>query len=304
MALRLPHSTRTQWSIVFAWSIVSLAFGAGALKAQDLPDAPSTLLDFADLSGEQSQQTMPQLPVPKPLPPCDKVNQATSIGPRAERPVQGEKRGQPCIQENPLQPIVSAKDLPALSSQEKGKLAARDIVDPFNLFTIGAYSGIVIASNAHTAYGPGWKGFGKLTGYSFLEDTQGEFFGTFAIPSLAHQDPRYYRMPGQPVARRLLHAIGHTVVTRHDDGSPMPNYATLLTYPISAELSNLYVPGIAVNAPSTTKRIGLGLATDPVGAIVAEFLPDVARRIHIRVVFVQQILQQVVAGAPSVSSGP
>ena len=122
---------------------------------------------------------------------------------------------------------------------------------------------------------------------------QGEFVGTFAIPSLTHEDPRYYRLPGRPFPRRLLHAVSHTVLTRRDDGSTMPNYATLMTYPISAELTNLYVPGVRTNAPSTGKRIALGLATDTVGQIVAEFLPDVAKRIHIRVIFVQQILQQV-----------
>ena len=100
-------------------------------------------------------------------------------------------------------------------------------------------------------------------------------------------------MPGSPIRRRILHALVHTVVSQHDDGTLMPNYATLLTYPIGAELSNLYVPGIGSNAPSTTKRILLGYATDPSGALIAEFLPDVAKRIHIHVVFVQQILLQV-----------
>lgn len=186
--------------------------------------------------------------------------------------------------------------MPPLQAKQKAYLAVRDVIDPFNLVTILGYSGIAIASNAHTAYGPGFPGFGRLASYSLVEDMQGEFFGTFVIPSLAHEDPRYYRIPGRPFTHRLLHAVSHTVITRHDDGSAMPNYATLLTYPISAELTNLYVPGVAVNAPSTAKRISLGLATDPVGQIVAEFLPDVAKRIHIRIIFVQQILQQVAQG--------
>jgi len=73
----------------------------------------------------------------------------------------------------------------------------------------------------------------------------------------------------------------------------MINYATLLTYPISAELSNLYVPGLSTNAKSTGERIAAGYATDPVGPLIAEFLPDIAKHIHIRIVFVQQILEQV-----------
>ena len=76
----------------------------------------------------------------------------------------------------------------------------------------------------------------------------------------------------------------------------MPNYATLLNYPVSAEISNLYVPGIRGNGPSTVARIFLGLATEPIGSLIAEFLPDLARRIHVRVVIVQHILDQVARG--------
>jgi hypothetical protein len=104
-------------------------------------------------------------------------------------------------------------------------------------------------------------------------------------------------MPGKPMAKRIGHALVHTVWTQHDDGSPMINYATLLTYPISAELGNLYVPGLRTNAPSTGTRIVAGYATDPIGPLIAEFLPDIAKHIHIRIVFVQQILQQVATGS-------
>ncbi len=72
----------------------------------------------------------------------------------------------------------------------------------------------------------------------------------------------------------------------------MPNYAVLLTYPISAEISNLYVPGIQSNAASTGKRILTGYALDPINNLLTEFLPDIASRIHVRVIVVQRILNQ------------
>ncbi len=67
---------------------------------------------------------------------------------------------------------------------------------------------------------------------------------------------------------------------------------------IAAEIFNLYVPGIATDAPATGKRILVGLATNPADDIVSEFLPDVAKRIHVRIVFVQQIMNQVALGSP------
>jgi hypothetical protein len=192
--------------------------------------------------------------------------------------------------------VINSEERQPLTSAQKGYLAARDVVDPFNLVVIAGEAAGGVATNAHSAYGPGLRGFGRLAGYDLLQDAQGEFFGTFLIPSITHEDPRYRRMQHATVPRRILHALAHTVIAQHDDGSTMPNYATLLTYPISAELSNLYVPGVQDDARSTARRIGIGLATDPASNLVAEFLPDLARRVHVRSVFIQQIVNQMATG--------
>jgi hypothetical protein len=104
-------------------------------------------------------------------------------------------------------------------------------------------------------------------------------------------------MPRATIRRRIEHALIHTVVSQHDDGSLMPNYATLINYPLSAEISNLYVPDIGTNASSTAKRVLVGYATDPIGPLVAEFLPDFAKRVHIHIIFAQQILNRNALGS-------
>ena len=56
-------------------------------------------------------------------------------------------------------------------------------------------------------------------------------------------------MPHGTVPRRILHAISRTVIAQSDYGNNMPNYATLLTYPINQQSSRtFYVPGIQSNA--------------------------------------------------------
>ena len=270
-----------------------------------LPDSPGTLIvarAAVPLSLELSD-TLPgsdgdvQAGVPSRLPSC---RTPSTSSPEAnwsarERP----SADVPCQQENPVQPVVNSRFAGPLTPRLKARLAIRDVTDPFNVLTIAGYSAFAVAANAHSAYGPGLKGWGKLSGYSTVEDAQGEFFGTFLICSLAHEDPRYHRLPNAPLKRRVLHAVGHTFITAHDDGTRMPNYSTLLTYPISAELSNLYVPGVPTNLRDTAGRVGIGLATDPSGTLLAEFLPDIAKRIHIHVIFIQEILNQVVTGGTS-----
>ncbi len=185
-----------------------------------------------------------------------------------------------------------------LNSPQKAFLAATDIADPGNLAVIAVSSAIYTFANPSSAYGPGVSGFGRNYGYALAQDCTAELLGTWLIPSIARQDPRYDRMPGAPTGRRILHALAHTVVTQHDDGSTMPNYATLLTYPISAEIANLYVPGLHTSSASTAKRVVIGLASDPADALIGEFLPDLARRIHIRVTFFQQIINNINADHP------
>jgi hypothetical protein len=201
----------------------------------------------------------------------------------------------------PYQQFLATNVIIPMTWQQKGYLAVHNLTDPANFGTIVGISAITIGIDSHSAYGPGLKGFGKTVGVSLSQDATGQFFGAFVIPSIAHQDPRYFRMPQASIPRRLVYSISRTFVSRHDDGRPMPNYATLLTYPISAGISNLYVPGIHADASSTVARIATGIATDPVNNLLTEFLPDVASRVHIRIIFVQRILNNIASGTNGVT---
>ena len=103
----------------------------------------------------------------------------------------------------------------------------------------------------------------------------------------------------QPSPRRIHNAIVQVGWTKSDTGKGIPNYSSLIAAPIDAEIANLYVPGIETDLPTTTARVVTGWALAPTDNFVTEFLPDVARRIHVQIVFVQQIINQVSRpGAP------
>lgn len=180
-----------------------------------------------------------------------------------------------------------------LTPKEKAWLAVRNVSDPFNALTILGSSGISIAADPDSAYGPGFPGFGKLVGVSYAEDVTGEFFGTFLIPSIAHQDPHYHREPGASIPHRILHAIVQVGWTQGDNGRGMPNYADLVGFAADIGVSNLYVPGRETNFSADAQRYFTGLALAPTDNFITEFLPDLARRIHFRVVLVQRIVDQV-----------
>ena len=222
----------------------------------------------------------------------------TGIG----NPTQDIQNLPPCLPPpliNFYQRFINGPEIKPLTPKEKARLAARNLLDPFNAVTIAGNAAIAIGSDSHSAYGPGIPGFWRYTGVSYTEDMTSEFFGTFLIPSIFHQDPHYHRMPHAPIPRRILNAIVQVGWAKSDHGRGMPNFSTFLSSPIDAEIANLYVPGIETDLPTTTARVVTGWALAPTDNFVTEFLPDVARRIHVQIVFVQQIINQIsTPGAP------
>ncbi len=189
-----------------------------------------------------------------------------------------------------------------LTPKDKLLLAGRGVIDPFNLLTIGGEAAISIASNSHTAYGPGFPGFGKYAGVSLTQDISAEFFGAFLIPSLAHQDPRYRRMPNLPMRQRIIHVIDSGFIGQDDNELPMFNYANVVGTIATSALGNAYIPGRQTSWGASAARISVALATNPIGNALAEFLPDVARRVNVNVVLVQRVINRVAIAEGGVGS--
>ncbi len=282
--------------------------GGVCLRGQAVPDAPqpqqqqtpSEAPSQPQGSGAQSQSQEPepdysdertsgqQLIVP--VPPGCAVPASTKTPPNKS-----------CLDVTPAQSSEryhrfanSSEPIP-LTPKQKFHLAAKNVYDPFNLLSIAFFSGLDVASNSHGAYGPGMAGFGREFGTTLTENINGEFWGTFVMASLTHQDPHYHRMPNATIQRRILHCITAVVWAQSDHGRPMPNFVEIGGYSVAASINNLYVPYKSTNVQSTVERVTVAMALDPIGNAVTEFLPDVARRLNIRVVFVQQIINKVAA---------
>jgi hypothetical protein len=281
------------------------------LAALFLPVIPAWAGQAESPSPEPSLPEAPRPQVPthasKAAGPCQAGNGARAAEAIAGTPpgagnaqagTSPEPGGQPAAcppqpEKNWFERFLTGPEVKPMTPKEKARLAARNVVDPFNGLTILASSAIAVGSDADSPYGPGMKGFARYVGVSSTQDITGEFFGTFLIPSIVHQDPHYHRMPNASIPRRIRHAIVQVVWTQGDNGKGMVNYANLVGYAIEDEIDNLYVPGRETNLPASGERYVTGLASAPIENFVSEFLPDVARRIHIRVVLFQRIINQV-----------
>ncbi|HKF49025.1 MAG TPA: hypothetical protein VKB38_16830 [Terracidiphilus sp.] len=275
------------------------------LRADQQDQSPaSPAIAPLDVSGDLPDLPAPQTPSSSPVPkpnPCAREGVSPSAAQPGEKEFLPPRNGGvhpaavPCTTRplNWYQRFVNGpQDIP-LTPSDKGWLAVRNLLDPFTLITIGGEGAISVAADSHSAYGPGMPGFARYVGVSFTQDMTGEFFGTFAIPSVARQDPHYHRMEGASIRRRIGHAMAQVVWTQGDSGKMMPNYANVVGFAIEDEIANLYVPGRRTNAPATAARYAASLATAPIGNLVNEFLPDVASHIHVQIIVLQKIINQV-----------
>jgi hypothetical protein len=259
-----------------------------------LPDAPepSTELVSALEPGQSFPPAAPDPPKstmsPHPLFPSA---QPVCVGVESKVPSVPPMSCSPTY--DPFQKFINSAEIHPLTPKQKAILAGKDVIDPFNLLTIAGISAISVASDSHSAYGPGFEGWAKLSGVSFTQDMTNEFFGTFLIPAIAHQDPHYHRLPNASYERRILHCIYQVVWTQGDNGKGMFNYANVVGGIFEEAIGDAYVPYRDTGWAAATTRYGTALATDPIGNFITEFVPDLARHVNFHVVLVQRIINRV-----------
>ena len=288
------------------------------LPKDTLPDAPTPSVDapaseegHADgnnpdasdsVPGDPQQDEKPTSPgfppvspMPRqlPLPPAEHPSIPSMPTPCRTGVSTSNPTNMSCAQDvNYFQRFVDSGIHP-LTPRQKGILAIRNTTDPYNFATIALISGISVADDPDSAYGPGFPGFARNFGVAYCETAVGEFFGTFLVPSIVHQDPHYHRMPNASYTRRTFHAISQVVWAQSDYGVGMPNYANLVTTAVGDALGNLYVPGRDKSWGAGVARYATAIGTDPIDNFITEFLPDVARRVNVHIVLLHQIVNQV-----------
>jgi hypothetical protein len=194
--------------------------------------------------------------------------------------------------------FTTGPDVKPMTVSEKARLAVVNVMDPFNFLTIFGTAAISIATNSHTDYGPGMRGWAEYSGVSFTQDMTGQFFGTFLIPSVTHTDPHYHRRPDMTIGHRIWHCVYQTFWQRADNRKETLNYSEILTPAIGIALSNLYVPGLQTHFSADAERYGVDLATAPIDNFITEFVPGIAAHIHTHDVFLERIINRVAVSGP------
>ena len=128
-----------------------------------------------------------------------------------------------------------------LTAKLKFELAARVSFDPVTFFGVGLFAASDQAGDTPN-YPQGAKGYLERYGAVYANGFSDIMIGGAILPSLLHQDPRYFYQGTGTNKSRALHAITSPFVCRGDNGRPQPNYSTVGGDLASAALSNAYYP--------------------------------------------------------------
>ncbi len=156
-----------------------------------------------------------------------------------------------------------------LTTGMKFQLALKVSTDPVTA------AGVFLVASAKQAantphYGQGWGAYGKRFGAVSADGFLDIMIGGAILPSLLHQDPRYFYQGTGTTGSRIRHAVFSPFVARADNGQSQPNYSSLGGVLASSSLANLYYPrsnrGVGLIfgnfAIGTAERIGASLAQE------------------------------------------
>jgi len=158
-----------------------------------------------------------------------------------------------------------------LTSKMKFHMAYKDLSSPVFFARVAGWAGVQQANNTPD-YGQGLKGYGKRVGAGFADSTTENLFGNAILPSLLHQDPRYFYQGTGTKWSRARHAMLAPILCKGDNGRLQPNYSTWGGALISSSIATAYYPDANRGADRVFARFGIGMALHVGSSLAQEFI--------------------------------
>ena len=158
-----------------------------------------------------------------------------------------------------------------LTTKMKFDVALKVSYDPVTIAGVGFVAGLRQAVDSPN-YPQGAKGFGERFGVTAADGFTDIMIGGAILPSLLHQDPRYFYQGTGTTRSRLRHAILSAFIAKGDNGKWQPNYSSVGGDLASGALSNLYFPKSNRGAGLMFSLFALGTAERIGSNVVQELL--------------------------------
>jgi hypothetical protein len=167
-----------------------------------------------------------------------------------------------------------------ITTRQKFTIALKDSVDYPVYLTSAGLAGLAQAENSHPLFGQGMKGYAKRYGSALADQIGGNMMTEAIMPTLFHQDPRYFRLGAERGGfwHRFTYAATRILVTKNDKGNWTFNSSEIVGNAAVAALGNAYYRGERTLGDNAN-RLGMQLTTDAVSQVLKEFWPDVRKKL-------------------------
>jgi Carboxypeptidase regulatory-like domain len=163
-------------------------------------------------------------------------------------------------------------DAAPLDTKQKFELAWRSMIDPVTFGLAGAVAGLEQAVKTPDGWGQDAAGYGQRYGAYYAEDVTSTFLGDALLPSIFHQDPRYFYKGTGTTRSRVLYAIANAVICKGDNKKWQFNYSYVIGSLAASGIANSYYPPKDRGVGLTFENSGIGIASTAAANILQEFV--------------------------------
>lgn len=167
--------------------------------------------------------------------------------------------------------VVYDPDPAPLTTKLKFRLAVKVATDPITALGVAFLSATQQAGDTPN-YGQGPQGFGERFGANAADGFTDIMIGGAILPSILHQDPRYFYQGTGTKKSRFQHAVFHPFVCKGDNRNWQPNYSSLGGDLASSAISNAYYPTSNRGAGLVFTNFAISTAERVATSLVQEFV--------------------------------
>ncbi len=169
---------------------------------------------------------------------------------------------------------------PAASTPKQAfKIATQNSFDYSAVIFVGLTSLIAEGGNKHPQLGDGIAGYGRYYWRGFLDKTDGNYLVLFALPTIFHQDERYYAMGEGRFWKRGVYAASRVLITPDYHGHKSFNASEVLGRAMAQGISTAYYPSHDRTLGALASKFGYALMRDAVTHVFREFWPNIATHV-------------------------
>ena len=155
-------------------------------------------------------------------------------------------------------------------------IATKNSFDYSSFIFVGITSAMAEGTDAHPQLGKGMSGFGEYYWRGFVDKTDGNYLVIFVLPTIFHQDERYFALGEGGFWKRFGYSVSRVVITPNYEGHNSFNISELLGRGMAQAISVTYYPSKTRTAGAIATKYGYAILRDGLTHTFREFWPDIA----------------------------